>query len=79
MIHEEQAGGIAAFWIDHFRPRSKGGPVNDYANLYWACMLCNHIKGESWPAPSESLQTELAIAIPFIPAPAAPEETGWET
>jgi hypothetical protein len=33
MMHEEQAGGPDAFWIDHFHPRSKGGRVNHYANL----------------------------------------------
>ena len=38
MIHETQGGGAEAFWIDHFKPRSKGGYVNDYNNLYWACM-----------------------------------------
>ncbi|MBI3921575.1 MAG: HNH endonuclease [Armatimonadetes bacterium] len=54
MIHESEAGGEEAFWIDHFRPRSKGGSANDYTNLYWACILCNHIKGDSWPTPSEA-------------------------
>jgi uncharacterized protein (TIGR02646 family) len=53
MIHEHQVGGVEGFWIDHFRPRSKGGSANDYANLYWACMGCNHIKGDAWPTPSE--------------------------
>ncbi len=53
MIHEQQAGGADVFWIDHFKPRSKGGRVNDYANLYWACMPCNHIKDNAWPTQSE--------------------------
>jgi hypothetical protein len=56
MIHEQQIGGVEAFWIDHFRPRSKGGRVNDYANLYWACIGCNHVKGEAWPTPEEQRQ-----------------------
>ncbi len=51
MIHEQQIGGVEAFSIDHFHPRSKGGRVNDYANLYWACAGCNCIKSESWPTP----------------------------
>ncbi|MCS6861025.1 MAG: HNH endonuclease [Abditibacteriales bacterium] len=53
MIHEHAAGGAESFWIDHFKPRSKGGRVNDYANLYWAYMLCNHIKSNNWPTRSE--------------------------
>jgi hypothetical protein len=53
MIHEQQIGGLEAFSIDHFQPRSKGGRTNDYANLYWACMGCNRIKGDGWPSPSE--------------------------
>ncbi len=53
MIHETRGGGIESFWIDHFKPRSKGGRVNDYNNLYWACMSCNHIKGAVWPTSPE--------------------------
>lgn len=56
MIHEQQIGGAEAFSIDHFQPRSKGGPVNDYANLYWVCSVCNRIKSESWPTPAERRQ-----------------------
>jgi hypothetical protein len=53
MIHEQQAGGPESFSIDHFRPRSKGGRVNDYANLYWTCIGCNRNKGHTWSTPSE--------------------------
>jgi hypothetical protein len=49
MIHEQEGNGPDAFWIDHFKPRSKGGRVNDYLNLYWSCFPCNHFKGNQWP------------------------------
>lgn len=48
-IHEDEAGGDEHFWIDHLKPVSKHGPVNEYDNLYWACMGCNRHKGASWP------------------------------
>ena len=53
MLHERHGGDAGAFCIDHFQPRSKGGRVNDYANLYWACIPCNRYKGDLWPTPSE--------------------------
>jgi 5-methylcytosine-specific restriction endonuclease McrA len=56
MIHEQQIGGTEGFWIDHFKPRSKDGRINDYANLYWACIGCNRSKGESWPTPAQRRQ-----------------------
>lgn len=56
MIHEQQVGGAEGFCTDHFRPRSKGGLVNDYANLYWACIGCNRFKGDTWPTELESRQ-----------------------
>jgi hypothetical protein len=54
LIHENRAGGPEQFWIDHFWPRSKGGPLNDYANLYWSCMGCNGFKSDHWPTPAEA-------------------------
>ena len=47
--HELQMGGPQAFCIDHFKPRSKGGKVNEYTNLYWVCIPCNMIKHDKWP------------------------------
>lgn len=49
MVHEQQVGGTEAFCIDHFKPRSKGGEVNNYSNLYWACIPCNMFKHDKWP------------------------------
>ena len=48
-VHEQLKGGPQAFCIDHFKPRSKGGAVNDYNNLYWVCIPCNMIKHDKWP------------------------------
>ena len=48
-VHEQQIGGPQGFCIDHFKPRSKGGPVNEYTNLYWVCRSCNMIKHDKWP------------------------------
>ena len=48
-VHEQQVGGPQSFCIDHFKPRSRGGPVNEYTNLYWVCISCNMIKHSQWP------------------------------
>ena len=53
MTHEYEAGGPESFCINHFQPRSKGGEINHYDNLYWACRICNHIKRDHWPTPEE--------------------------
>jgi hypothetical protein len=53
MIHERQVDHEEGFWIDHFQPKSRGGRVNEYTNLYWACIACNHTKGDSWPSADE--------------------------
>jgi hypothetical protein len=53
MIHEQQVDDEDGFCIDHFRPRSRGGKVNDYANLYWVCIACNRFKGDAWPTRAE--------------------------
>jgi uncharacterized protein (TIGR02646 family) len=50
VIHERQVDHEEGFWIDHFQPKGKGGRVNQYANLYWACIACNHTKSDSWPS-----------------------------
>ena len=55
-VHEQLKGGPKAFCIDHFKPRSKGGPVNDYNNLYWVCIPCNIIKHDKWPTEEQQRQ-----------------------
>ena len=62
-VHEQIKGGPKAFCIDHFKPRSKGGPVNDYTNLYWVCIPCNMIKHDKWPT-DEQLRRGYRFADP---------------
>ena len=62
-VHEEIKGGPQAFCIDHFKPRSRGGAVNDYANLYWVCVPCNMIKHDKWPT-KEQLDQGYRFADP---------------
>ena len=62
-VHEQTKGGPQAFCIDHFKPRSRGGPVNDYTNLYWVCIPCNMIKHDKWPT-SEQLRRGYRFADP---------------
>ena len=62
-VHEQIKGGPQAFCIDHFKPRSRGGPVNDYTNLYWVCIPCNMIKHSKWPT-SEQLRRGYRFAYP---------------
>jgi hypothetical protein len=49
MISESEAGGDEHFVIDHFQPRSKGGALNEYTNLYWVGGGCNKFKRDKWP------------------------------
>ena len=56
-------GGPQAFCIDHSKPRSRGGPINDYINLYWVCIPCNMIKHDRWPT-SEQLRQGYRFADP---------------
>jgi hypothetical protein len=49
LIHEQEAAGPEGFEVDHFKPRSKGGSINAYTNLYWCCAGCNMFKGDFWP------------------------------
>ena len=62
-IHEQTKGGSQAFCIDHFKPRSRSGPVNDYTNLYWVCIPCNMIKHDKWPT-SDQLRRGYRFADP---------------
>ena len=55
-VHEQQMGGPQGFCIDHFKPRSRGGSVNEYTNLYWVCMSCNMIKHDKWPTREQHRQ-----------------------
>ena len=44
--------------IDHYQPKSKGGP-NDYYNLVLSCKKCNKYKGITIPKDYRKVQSEL--------------------
>jgi hypothetical protein len=56
MIHALDAGGYAEMEVDHFDPRRKSDPVQDYDNLYYASGHCNRSKGSTWPNAAEKEQ-----------------------
>lgn len=42
-------GGIRNFHVEHYRPKSKNPElVDDYANLFFACSICNGFKSDDW-------------------------------
>lgn len=53
LVHEAHFGGLRNFHVDHFRPKNRK-EFRDfalaYANLYYACGLCNTFKGHWWPS-----------------------------
>jgi len=50
-IHENALGGIQAFHIEHYRPKSKFPALeNSLSNLFYACPICNRFKLNDWPA-----------------------------
>ncbi len=51
--HENEFGGPRNFGIDHFRPKSKAefkALISVYANLLYACNVCNSFKLDDWPS-----------------------------
>jgi hypothetical protein len=49
-IHEAGFGGYRNFHVEHFRPKRRFPNLeNDYANLFYACAVCNSLKGDDWP------------------------------
>lgn len=54
LIHEGHFGGLRNFHVDHFQPKGKFPHLTlEYANLYYACSVCNNTKGGAWPSPEE--------------------------
>ncbi|MEW6499702.1 MAG: HNH endonuclease [Cyanobacteriota bacterium] len=50
-IHEMEAGGKESMTLDHLRPQKKYAALQrDPKNLLWACLKCNNLKGDDWPA-----------------------------
>ena len=49
-ISEGEYGGIDNFHIEHFRPKSIFGALeNEIDNLFLACAICNRFKSDEWP------------------------------
>ena len=51
-IPEVRYGSPGNYSVDHFRPKSRPEFQRFrclYANLFYACMDCNRIKGNTWP------------------------------
>ena len=49
MQHTYRAGGRACMDIDHFNPRKKMDPIQQYGNLFLATRHCNGAKRDRWP------------------------------
>ncbi|MBM4041220.1 MAG: HNH endonuclease [Planctomycetes bacterium] len=57
LLHESDNQGPDNFVVDHFRPKARFEQLERrYANLYYACQLCNRTdrKGDKWPSPEEA-------------------------
>ncbi|MCU0660387.1 MAG: HNH endonuclease [Candidatus Pacebacteria bacterium] len=51
-VHENALGGIQAFHVEHYRPKSKpefAHLENSLSNLFYACPICNRFKANDWP------------------------------
>lgn len=49
-VPESEYGGIDNFHVEHFRPKSLFGTLeNDIDNLFIACAICNRFKSDEWP------------------------------
>ena len=54
-IHENALGGVQAFHVEHYRPKSKFPALeNALSNLFYSCPICNRFKSNDWPAEPQS-------------------------
>ena len=61
LIHEADYQGHESSQVDHFRPQSRFRALaRKYANLHYACLLCNKRsrKGDNWPSDDEAQRGE---------------------
>lgn len=59
---------MEAFEVEHFRPRKLFPALaRDYANLRYACRICNLAKGETWPSPEQ--EREGVVFVDFTREP----------
>lgn len=49
-VHDARLGGMRSFHVEHFRPKVLFPQLtNSYANLFYACPVCNVLKSDDWP------------------------------
>ena len=49
-VHESAFGGTRNFHVEHLRPKSRFPHLElVYANLFYACAVCNSFKLDDWP------------------------------
>lgn len=58
-ISEGRFGGVRNFHVEHYRPKVEHSRLeNVIENLYYACSICNLLKGADWPGnPTPDLDT----------------------
>lgn len=66
-VREASFGGYRNFHVEHYRPKAIYDDLkNSYANLFYACSICNSFKSDAWPGdPNEDLSN------PSFPDPSA--------
>lgn len=48
-VHDARFAGPRNFHVEHFKPKSRFPKLEkDYANLFFACPVCNVFKGDDW-------------------------------
>lgn len=57
LSHEREVGPVSpcgGFEIEHYKPDALFPLLRcTFANLFWACELCNRAKGDTWPSDQE--------------------------
>lgn len=64
-IHENRVGGVQAFHVDHYRPKSRAEfqhLIHSLSNLFYSCPICNRFKGSKWKG--EPAEDHSVVAIP---------------
>jgi hypothetical protein len=62
-ISETSFGGTRNFHVEHFRPKAIFVALeNAFANLFYACSICNGFKGDDWRDPCDALETACYVS-----------------
>ncbi|MBK7862486.1 MAG: hypothetical protein IPJ65_28540 [Archangiaceae bacterium] len=66
-IHEAGFGGYRNFHVEHLRPKSRfRSQENKYSNLFYACAVCNALKGNDWPKAKELVPDVVCYPDPSV-------------